>query len=257
MVEESKLHNPTMRVLDILESVGRSKEGLTLTQISEKTNISKGTLHPIVSTLVERSYLEVDRGVYIVGRNCFKLGYTYVNSFDYLSILRPHMHAIVTDCDEICQLGILDGMDVLYLEKTEPNQAIRIESSAGKTLRAYATALGKCMLSEKSDREIRELYVTEELEPYTPYTVGDVDELIAQLQFVRDHGFFHEIGETNADVECIGVPIYQGNHILCAVSVSLPRFRATESKIEEIVLLLKREAMKVEQEIRLLPRSRW
>ncbi len=68
------------------------------------------------------------------------------------------MKDIVFVCGEICQLGVLDGSDVLYIEKTEPKQAIKLESYVGKNLPAYATALGKCLLSGLNDDEIRKLY---------------------------------------------------------------------------------------------------
>lgn len=258
MENEIKLHNPTLRVIEVLECVAKSEKGVSLSEISKYTDIPKGTLHPIVLTLLERGYLATLHGQYVIGKDCFKIGYRYLHSFDYISIFQPHMKSIVHKCDEICQLGILDGLDVLYLHKSEPEQAIRIESSAGKNLRAYATALGKCMLSYKTDVEIRDMYKDVAcFAPYTENTVHSIEALINQLEFVRKHGYFHEVGETNKDVECVGVPIRNNDKIICAISVSLPRFRSTPSKIASIIDVLKAEADIIEQEIKILPLSSW
>lgn len=250
----NKLHMPTLRVLAVFEAIYHSEKGLTLADISRSTGIAKGTLHPIVVTLLQKEYLESNGSAIAIGRNAFKLGYSYVHSLSYLYIIKPHMREIVAACDEICQLGILDGKDVLYVEKTEPKQAIRIESSAGKTIGAYATALGKCLLSGLSDETVRNLY-PEELAAYTARTTRDRTTLLTQLRMVREQGYAHEIGETNIDVECLAVPIRMGERVLASVSVSLPIFRSTPEKTAHILGVLRVHAKEIERAVGLLPRD--
>jgi len=247
-----KLHNPTLRVLEIFEVVYSSEAGTTLAEISRQTGIAKGTLHPIVATLVHEGFLQSFDSRLTIGINCFKLGSSYIHSLDYVDILKPHMRDIVVVCDEICQLGILDHGDVLYVEKTEPNQAIRIESSAGKTIGAYATALGKCLLSGVENEEVIRLYPKEFIR-YTIRTTPNLNMLLPQLEAVREKGYAHEIGETNIDIECLAVPIKMGGRVLASISVSLPIFRSTPEKIEQIVSVLKVHANAVEKELAVLP----
>ena len=251
-MDTNKLHMPTLRVLAVFEAIYNSEHGLTLTEISRCTGISKGTLHPIVATLLQEAYLESHGSDLLIGKNSFKLGYSYVHSLGYLDIIRPHMQEIVNACDEICQLGILDGADVLYVEKIEPKQAIRIESSAGKTIAAYATALGKCLLSGYSEVRVRELY-SAPFVSYTNKTTPDLQTLLEQLRFVREHGYAHEQGETNIDVECLAVPIYSRKQVLASISVSLPIFRSTPEKIALILSVLQEHAKLLEKAIALLP----
>ena len=250
----NKLHMPTLRVLAVFEAIYHSETGLTLAEISRSTGIAKGTLHPIVTTLLQKEYLESSGSAIVIGRNAFKLGYSYVHSLSYLYIIKPHMREIVVACDEICQLGILDGGDVLYVEKTEPKQAIRIASSAGKTIGAYATALGKCLLSGLSDASVQSMY-PEELPPYTERTTRNRDDLLAQLRTVRAQGYAHEIGETNMDVECLAVPIRIGEKVLASMSVSLPIFRSTPEKTAHILGVLRVHAKEIERAVGLLPKD--
>jgi DNA-binding IclR family transcriptional regulator len=246
------LHNPTLRVLQIFDAVYNSVDGLTFAEISRRTDIAKGTLHPIVMTLLHEGFLQNFGSRIAIGKNCFKLGYAYVHSLNYLNILKPHMRDIMAACDEICQLGILDGGDVLYVEKTEPNQAIRIESSAGKTIAAYATALGKCLLSGLTNAEIVELYPGEFIK-YTVRTTPDLEALFLQLAAVRTAGYAHERGETNIDIECLAVPIKIADKVLASISVSLPIFRSTPEKIQQILAVLKLHTELIEKELVLLP----
>lgn len=250
-MDKNKLHNPTLRVLNIFEAIHNSLEGLTFAEISRRTGIAKGTLYPIVTTLSHEGFLQNIDSRITIGKNCFKIGSAYLHSLNYLDILKPHMREIVADCDEICQLGILDGGEVLYVEKVEPNQAIRIESSAGKTLAAYATALGKSLLSGFSNDEIADLYPNEFIK-YTTKTVPNLKSLFEQLETVRNHGYAHEIGETNMDIECAAVPIKNADKILASISVSLPIFRSTPKKIEKILDVLKGHVQLIEKEFSLL-----
>lgn len=251
-MEYSKLHHPTLRVLHILETVCDSDKELTLTDISNQTGIAKGTLHPIIMTLAHERYLKIHNSVITIGQQCFKLGNAYEHSLNYLAIIRPHMREIVSQCDEICQLGVLDGPDVLYVEKTEPDQAIRITSHVGKTLAASATSLGKALLSGLSDEAIRALYA-DGLTRYTEKTTVDINMLLTQIAAVRANGYAHEVGETHIEVECLAVPIQREKDILASMSVSLPIFRSTPEKVQSIVSLLKQQAVRIEQEIKMIP----
>ncbi|WP_302359650.1 IclR family transcriptional regulator [uncultured Megasphaera sp.] len=251
-MKDSKLHNPTLRVLNILETVCANNKGLTLTAISNQTGIAKGTLYPIVMTLIHERYLQIHDASITIGQQCFKLGNAYGHSLNYLSIIRPYMQNIVNQCDEICQLGILDGPDVLYIEKTEPDQAIRITSYVGKTLAASATALGKVLLSGLSEERIRKLY-TDGLTRYTEKTTSDIETLLSQVKTAREKGYAHEIGESHIEVECLAVPIRRGTDILAAISVSLPIFRSTPEKTKDIVSLLKQQVHLIEHEINQMP----
>ena len=72
-MEEEKLHNPTVRVLDILETAYSHEKGISFTDLSRQTGISKGTLHPIVATLVAKGYLQCQHSLFTLGKSCFRL----------------------------------------------------------------------------------------------------------------------------------------------------------------------------------------
>lgn len=69
-------HRATARVLDILESLSGSEEGLTLTELSQALDAPKSSLFPIVHTLEERRYLRQDDGTgrytRVPGRWCWE-----------------------------------------------------------------------------------------------------------------------------------------------------------------------------------------
>lgn len=254
---EKKLHNPTLRVLEIFKVLFVNNNGLSFSEISQITGISKGTLHPILTTLIYEDFLQINENKINIGKNCFKIGNAYVHSLDFIDTIKPHMKDIVFVCGEICQLGVLDGSDVLYIEKTEPKQAIKLESYVGKNLPAYATVLGKCLLSGLNDDEIRKLYLDKNsFQKYTQNTVSDISSLLKQIYEVRANGYAHEIAESNKDIECVAVPLRSDGKIIASISVSLPIYRSNNEKIRSIIEILKLQAALIEKENSLIYKSK-
>ncbi|PAF44892.1 IclR family transcriptional regulator [Helicobacter sp. 11S02629-2] len=245
------LHNPTLRVTSVLNALYKNETGLTLTELSNVTKIPKGTLHPIVLTLLHTQFLKMNGNKFQIGKSSFQVGTGYFPEFDHTELVKKVMNQITHECDEICQLGVLDGGEVLYIAKVETQSAIRLTSSVGHTLNAYATAIGRALLSCKSDDEIRALYPNG-LVAYTPKTTNSMEELLKKIELIRKSGISSESGETNPDIGCIAVALQnvaQSFTSFAAISVSVPLFRLNKKKSEFIKTLLLKKKEYIEQEI--------
>lgn len=244
-------HMPTVRVMKVLSTIADYDEGLTLTDIAEQTQISKGTLHPILATLVEHNYLSKteENGHYRIGAECFKVGYSFVRNVNVMDVIKEKMDEIVHEFSEICQLGVFQNNEVFYISKSEPYRAIKLMSSIGRSLPAYASALGKALLSQLSNDEIRDLY-KDGLKPLTGNTITDVEVLIKQIEKVRETRIATERGESSPDIECVAVPLRQDDTIFAAMSVSIPIYRSTPEQIEAIRKTLAEKRDEIENYIK-------
>jgi DNA-binding IclR family transcriptional regulator len=252
--KEKKLHNPTLRVINILELLDEHPEGLTLTELSEKTDIPKSTISPIIYTLQNKNYIIVDKSSnkYKLDIKSFTLGKSYLLNLNSIDVIKKEMEDIVKICNETCQLGVLIDFDVLYLAKVDPNQPIKLVSSVGKKLPAYATALGKALLSDYSDSEIINYYKKHNLEPITKNTITDINELLKQINEVRKGKVAYDYAEINEDIGCRAVPLRKDGKIVAAISVSFPLYRATKDRIELIEKTLLEKQTVIEQLIKQL-----
>ncbi|CZE50093.1 IclR family transcriptional regulator [Campylobacter geochelonis] len=242
------MHNPTLRVLEVFNALYESDAGLSLTEIAHITKIPKGTLHPIIATLLQTQHLQsIDNKLYI-GKSAFQIGNAYLKNFNHLDLIKNMMNQIALECDEICQLGILDGAEVLYIAKVDTPQTIRLTSSVGRTLRAYATAIGRALLAYKSNDEIKELY-KDGLVAYTQDTTKTIDELIQKLNIIRRTKISHEIAETNPDIECVAVALESGGVGFAAISVSIPLYRSNRKKLDLIKHLLLQKKSVIEDKM--------
>lgn len=242
------LHNPTLRVINILEAIEKSAEGLSLSEISEETNTPKSTLSPIVYTLLVKNYISLDKNTskYEMGIKSFLLGLSHKSNSSSIDIIKNQMEDIVNACNEVCQLGILIDYDVFYLAKVDSEQPINLVSSVGKKLPAYATALGKALLSGYTDEEIK-IYYLDKMKPINHKTITDINILLEQINQIRKGELAYEFEEINKDTACLAIPLRKNDKVIASVSVSFPLYRASEEKLELIKEVLQGKRIVIEQ----------
>ena len=246
-------HKPTIRVLEILEALAAENQGVSLTHLSEKTGILKGTIFPILKTLVEQRYISYDANtqLYNLGISCSILSRAFLDRSYWLKMVYKEMNNIVKECNEICQMGILDGADVLYINKVQAAQTVQLVSHIGTRLPAIYSALGKAIICEYSDQQIRQLY-PDGFVPMTSYSVTTLEQLRQQLEDARVNGYAFDNREINEETVCYAVALKQRNKTLAAISISIPVFRATKEKIADVTRILLNARSRIEQELNTL-----
>lgn len=240
-------HRPTERVLDILELLSNSEEGMTLTELAKALNAPKSSIMPLVHTMTARNfiYMQKDTLRYRIGVATYSVGVAYNNRKTSLQSIQQEMNNITALSNETCQLGIQSRNMVFYIAKKDSPQLIRLMSSVGKQLPLYCTGLGRALLAYKSEEEIRSLF-PEVLTAYTPHTIATINDLLKELELTRQRGYAVEHEETNLMVNCIAVSLDYNNAPIAALSISIPTFRISESKEKEAVQILWEAKQRIE-----------
>lgn len=239
------MHNPTLRVLGVLQEITKSPGGIRLADLSRQLQIPKTTLLPIVQTLCQTRYLSADEhGIYSAGTALFSLGSSFSGCFPVLDYVRSELEALVAELGETCYCGTLEDGLVLYLDKVDSPQPLRVLTSTGKRLPAYATSIGKALLLDCSEAQLFSLY-PEGLTPLTKNTISDVPTLSEQLSESFQAGYTWEIEESTDHVRCFAVPIRKKGRIVAAISVAIPLFRFREEDRLHIIETLKRHAQQM------------
>ncbi len=231
-MERAYTHNGTGRVIEVLEVVSSFDEGLTFMEISNKLNVPKSTLVPILKTLKQSGFLGYNEMTsrYTIGIRVYELSRRYIKSRGYLSFVKERLSEIVDACGETCYYGVLIGGEVLYLMNVDSPQAVRMVAVVGKRLMAYSTAIGKALLSQhESLAQIKALY-PQGLNPITEHTVTDFNQLFKQLEAVKKTGFAYEFEESSEHIACIATPIYKDGRMVSALSIATPTFRKDADK---------------------------
>ncbi len=215
------------RMLDLLaDGTERS-----LTEISEAIDLNTSTTFRLVASLEYHRYLSRDEesGKYMLGIACLELAKSFQAGNALSRLAAPDLEALRDDVRETVHLAVLDGPDVVYLQKLPGLHAIGfLESRVGGRLPAYCTGLGKVLLAYADPAYVRDLIEGSHgtLERFTPTTITDVDELIDHLATIRERGYALDWGEHEPDVRCVAVPVFGKNGgIPAAISVAGPANR--------------------------------
>lgn len=239
------LHQPTLRVIKVLETLKNSDEGLNITQIAKECQISVGTLHPILKTLCELDYLNYDNKMY-------KLSFCLNPELEQ----RKSTKIIIYYMDELAkkiklnvQLGILNGKKVIYLHKSEGNEKIALKTKAGDVANANATALGKALLFDKSLNELKGIFKKQILEQNTARTINNISDLYENIEYCKSLGYSYEYGEYDDDFSCFAVPIYKNGSIFAAISVTILKFHLNDDKKDLITSELLKYRKIIEEQL--------
>jgi IclR family KDG regulon transcriptional repressor len=233
-----------LRVLLVIELLTEEPEGLTFAQITDRLSLPKSSMHALLRTMRERGHLALDEeSRYRIGLRIWQAGQTYEQAFDLALASRPYLRAVRDELQETVQLAVLDGIENVYLAKEEADQRLVLQSHVGARLPAYATGLGKALLSGLPDEEVLRRLASGGLRRFTANTITRADDLLAELAEVRRRGYSTDHGEYTDGVTCVAVPVRNHNgEVVAAVSVSVPVTRADDGFEERAAKVLAREA---------------
>ena len=244
----SESHRSTIRVLDIMETLSASENGLTLTEIAEKVSAPKSSIFPIIHTLLDRKYLELNEytGKYSIGLSIFALCASFLEHRNIYNYVLEEMKDMVSKCSEACQLGILEKNEVLYIGKVDSPQPVRMASHVGTRLPANCASLGKALISDLNRSELEEIFEGG-MKALTDKSIVDMDRLCEELENINKSGIAQECEEVAEQIRCFAVPLRKNGKIKAAIGVTIPLFRVTDEKIDEIRNLLFSAQMKIEK----------
>lgn len=228
-------HAPTKRVIDILTFLAAGGEWRGQSEIARGVGSPVSTVAGILRTLRANNFLEYDpeRRGYRLGFAAYAVAAGYVAGHSLFRCAVAEMHRVVEACSEICELGVLDGGNVLYLAKVESPDPIRIVSQVGARLPACCTATGKALLADCGMPELRRLY-GERLPVVTPSSITDFDVLLGQLRAIHAGGVARARRESTREAEAFALPLRFRESIVAAITVSVPLFRMSPEKVAAV-----------------------
>lgn len=246
-MSDKSLHRPTLRVLNILEAVGYNKQGYTLTEMANFIHAPKSSIFPILYTLVDQKYLYYNRQTmrYFIGMKAYEVGQNYAKQSDVLKDISEIVLNMVNVCGETSHFAVLDEGNIFYLITHDSPERVRVFTTVGARMPAYATSLGKALLLDHSLAQLENMY-PQQLPSLTPQTVPTVSRLYQQLQNSQNEQLTSEQGESNSNISCFSVPIRKNGQIIAALSTSILQTHFTVEKAELIKILLKNAKGRIE-----------
>lgn len=223
------------KALKIIGILAESGKELALHEIAEKLGIPKSTAHGLISTLYNYNFIEQSSftGKYKLGLRLFELGNIVANRMDVRTTAAPYIQKLVETIEETVHLTILDKGKVLYIDKRESHQSLRIASQIGMRLPAHCTGVGKVLLAFSPPSEIKKIVATNGLPMFTKNTITDFNKLEKELKRIKIQGYAIDNEEFMEGLRCVAAPLRDHTGKVCAaISISGPVSRLEGEKLE-------------------------
>ena len=206
-----------------------NNEELGVTEISKIIGLHKSTAFGLISTLEANKLIEKNEltGKYRLGLELFRLGTKVNSALRHIAV--PYLEQLVKMYQETANFVVMDDLSIIYLEKVESTQSMRISTLVGGRLPLYCTAVGKAILANLPPEELNSKLKRMEFRKYTGNTVSDRNSLMKSLELTRNRGYAEDNEELEIGLSCIAAPIYNHFNIpFAAISLSGPTFRMDE-----------------------------
>jgi len=213
----------TARVLAILGCFGIDRPTLTLSEISRLADIPLTTAHRQVAELRHWGALERDEhGRYRIGLRLWEVGSLAPRSIGLREAALPFFEDLYEATHENILVAVLDGSDVVYVERISGSRAVHAVSRPGSRLPAHATAVGLVLLAHAAPDEV-EAVLGRPLKRLTEHTVTDPTRVRRSLAEVRRTGYAISDRQVELVSVSVAAPVYgTGNAVVAGLSIVVP-----------------------------------
>ena len=206
--------------------------------LSISLGFHKSTTHRLVASLQFMGYIrqEEDSLKYMLSFKFLEIGSKILDQTNMASLIHPSLRKLSEQTGETVHLVRREGTEAVYIDKVESKVgSIRMVSRVGSRVPLYCSGVGKALLAELSDEEVRTVWDASEIKRLTAYTITSFEELMESVEAVRKNGYAIDNEENEEGVRCIAVclkdyhkePVY-------ALSISAPVNRMSDERLQEL-----------------------
>ncbi len=233
------------RTLDIIEYVVASGRALVAQEISTALGIPVSSLSYLLSTLVERGYLQRQGRRYTTGPGLERLQ-ARGGGFALVDRVVPLVRTLRMQLNETVSFWVQHGWQVEPIATESSAQALRYAVETGTRLPMHVVASGKALLAAMPEEELERYFAEAKLDRFTPSSITSAAKLRKQLAEIRKTGFSYTDEEYSLGINGIGRVVMIGENVVGALSVAIPKVRNTPMLEQRAKDLLQRTAEMLE-----------
>lgn len=218
------------RAVDVLQMVADAPTPPTLARLLTQTDLTRPTLHRILQSLTQLGLLEhgADKA-YRPGIRLVTLARKALSENDIRRLARNALVQLRDTTGETVHLAVPVEGGMVYIDKIESSQVVRMDSVIGTTVSLHSTSVGKAFLSQLPEGEARALIEAAPRAAHTKFTSTEPAAILAKVGEARRAGYVFDDQENEIGICCFGAAIQdeQGRPV-AAISISVPMFRLRE-----------------------------
>ncbi|WP_346882734.1 IclR family transcriptional regulator [uncultured Algibacter sp.] len=252
MNSETKDFNlSVIKAFSLLDAFLGEKQEWGVRDLAKKSGYNKTTTYRLLSTLESLNIVNKNANdKYILGLKLFELGHAVSIHKSLKSYSQAPLEHIAKNINETVHLGVLSQNQVLYINKTESLQGLKVSTQIGSYQKAYCTAIGKVLLAFSSQVYMSEYLERVHFEALTEHTITDSKTLFKALAEVRVKGYALDMEELEIGLICIAIPVFNKHKdIVASISVSGPSSRFKPEHIQDYLAIIRKGALEIEKYI--------
>lgn len=223
------------KALTVLELIATQPQAIGLPDLTARLGVPRQTLHRTLAQLEGEGLIIRDptRDRFSVGPRLSQLARAALFSENHQQPTRAILQALVDEIGESCNIGVLDGLHFVYLDRIQTDKPLRIHLEAGSHVPAYCTSGGKILLAHLDAEQRTRLLQAVKLRSYTQRTITDPDQLEVVLANAMRDGVATNDEEFTAGIVGIATPILdESGRAIAAVACHAPRARLSLTELQ-------------------------
>ena len=237
------------RAFELLELITDAGGDVTLSALSASTDLPLPTIHRLLKTLVMLGYArQLANRRYALGPRLIRLGEGANKQFGALA--RPQLKSLVDHLGESANMAVLNSDMIVYIAQVPSLHSMRMFTEVGRRAHLHDTGVGKAILAELPEERVRAIAARTGLPTPTEHSIGNVDDLLAEIARIKAQGYSVDDGEQEIGVRCYAMAIPDAPTPM-AISVSGPVARVDDSFAKRAIPLLREAVASISEELQL------
>ncbi|SEG37561.1 transcriptional regulator, IclR family [Bryocella elongata] len=210
------------RGLVVIEAFTPQSPQMTISQLSQRTGLSRAAVRRCLYTLVKLGFAGADEAQrYSLRPKMLTLANTYTASSTLANAAQPILERMSASYKESFSVATLDGEEIVYIARTTMTRVMSVDLHIGSRLPAFCTSMGRVLLAYLPQDQLEHFLARLQLVQYTPRTVNSKEKLRLILRNVRRNGYALCDQEYEVGLRSIAVPVFAGNgRVVATVNLS-------------------------------------
>lgn len=218
------------RGLNVLEVMGRGTNRQTLGEVADCVDLPRTVVRRFLMTLIDLAFVRTDGKHYWLTPRVLRLGLSYLSSLPYWRQAQLALEELCGHIGQSCALSVLDGEDIVYIQRQHAKRILPISPSLGSRLPAHAVSMGRVLLASLPDVELAAYLQQATFKKLTNSTLIDPAILESKIRQAREDGYAWIDRELDESICGLAVPVRdKDGATIASINVSLPARDFTES----------------------------
>lgn len=246
------------KAIRVLEAVCEAQAPIRFTDLVARLSLPKSTVHRLLGSLMEQNLVrhDAEEQRYSPGYRLLSLAQQTWQGLDVRKAAREEMRRLLDTVHETIHLAVVDGYEIIYIDKLESPKSVRLYSAVGKRGPIYCTGVGKAILAFLPPERQDDIIAHTDFLPHTASTLGDARSLRQALREIRVRGCALDMEEHEEGIRCVAAPIFNfRGEAVAGISATSTSRRMPVQRLQDLQPLVLEAARRISRELGYLGRE--